>query len=278
MSANLDPPTDLMCLEYLCSHPTGARVKDLTSYVRLTHSPILKRMRRLTEVGFVKYEEIPHRNPGMPATFVYYPTSGWDLEAVRKTLASTQLGRSALVRVTESKSITDIDKGDTDFSRKISCIRPSSRQEHIQLAKLAVEIGSLTMILGSELTGRPRQTIHSQLKRLADIGVLCREKQELENGSKEFVYFLASDLKSSDVLSYPCTLTNSRVSDMNPDPCKAVAAHSVSQLTIPLMQDEATQVSPADLSKLMSLFDHTWPEDWKAIWFSALKKIVGDSK
>jgi hypothetical protein len=278
---------DLKCLEFICLNGNqGVRVRDLTDYVSLTYNPVLNRMKRLADRKFVSVKIIPHLNPGMPSGLIYYAVPALDLHVVQKAMehSSICLLRSNMSDSSSDKSANGLAKEKTDFAKRIEDVRPSSRQAHLQLVRLAVEHGSLTMIVGAKLTSRRTQTVHSQLVRLAGIHILDREKQKLENGSTEFVYVLSADLDPADVLSYPFDEMDgsSAVIDTTtfltlPHHHQSLPTHSDIQMSLFPWSDKAS-ITPAELHKLMASFDPTWPDEWKATWFAGLKRIIGHNE
>jgi predicted transcriptional regulator len=290
---------NLKCLEHITNQgKDGSLSKDLSKHVNLTRSPILKRMKQLVDAGLISNEAVPHRNSKMPSTFVYYPAVGLSLEAVQIALRrvkppvprhkkSAEKGELSDLSFDPSMDeqclLVDVQSSISLFASRISKIRVSVRSEHLQLLRFIANHGDLTMIAASEMTGKQRQTVNSQLQRLVKLGILYREKQMLDRGVKEFVYKLLSDITLSDVMSYPFSGADlfASAAEMMLQPTSAFHVPQVFSMSENPQTAANTQGVPfsyQDLAKMMPPFDPDWPDDWKATWFAAFRKIIGDEK
>jgi predicted transcriptional regulator len=278
---------NLQCLEYVCSNDQGSLIKELSQHVGLSRGAVLKRMQTLTEQGLVTRQEIAHANPKMPSTFVYRSIPELNLEAIQLQLRQVSPIASRRPRGSE---LIDLDQASIElpsseclllkesvFRTKIEKIRSSMRSGYFQLVEWAVEYDGLTMISASELSGKQRQTVHAQLKRLADLGILDRKYQDFPDGHKEYVYRLSSAISPSEVSSYGLSYHDKHMPDQIAEKQPVNLPYLVENtmindnLQIPA---SAQTVSAQELAKLMSMFDPSWNDDWKSIWFAAVKKIV----
>jgi predicted transcriptional regulator len=239
------------------------RIRHVQDKFSVSYSRAKRALDKLEAEKLVTHREIPHRNPGMPGTYVY---SALDT-LCEQSDAVIDLLNQAKVKVTPLPKTLAMGSVESILIHRLQKIRPSSRADHFNLVRLIARSGQLTMNdLASEIGLRP-QNVHSRLQRLIGLKILSRSKE----GAQEFCYHLAPDITRDAVEAFATSIET-----VTP-PIQEVSAEMKSKSTSP-RHEASSKGEGLDLATILAEklpdFDPSWPLEVQQRWLASLERIA----
>jgi len=242
----------------MAAQPSGIRASEAASILGLSRSAA----RTWLEKKDLIRKEIPHKNPRMPPTYIYHLQGNISIEDLRRSLETSSL---------ETLENSALEKPPFDPHLALFSLKPSSREEHLKVLSLVEKRGTASLNQVTEgLSGSRKQTIHSRLERLRNLGFLEREKRQ-GVGTQEFFYFLSPNVSLNEINSL-------RSSYGDPDSLKSLSTADKAEVhnltnSLPETSDPYAVLAKQLVQKLPE-FDPTWSDDFKKAWFSSYEQLV----
>jgi predicted transcriptional regulator len=239
------------------------RIRRIQSDLSASYSRIKRVLDKLEAEDLVTHREIPHRNPGMPGTYVYATREELreHSKAILDLLEQARLDAQTVVSDTPA-----IQASDTNLAQRLQKIRPSSRTDHFKLVRLIAQSGPLTMNDLASTTGLRPQNVHSRLRRLVQLKVLVRIKE----AAQEFNYHLARDITKDAVEAFGANIEPVR------PPIQEVSTEMTRKPTS-FHHEVSEQSKSFDLAKTlaekMPSFDASWSPEVQEKWFASIESI-----
>jgi predicted transcriptional regulator len=295
-SADIDDIDLLLLLD--ASKPSGTTAKQSEETTGRSRAVLLPRLKKLAEKGLCIRKEIPHRNPGMPPTYVYELSPNifaGDIQKVRQKLISLSQGNTQNFETIEIDELENKNDTRLPFSQStlstieaLNQIRAANRQSHLLLLKLIIDNGQITISQVVKRTERKVQTVHLQIEKLRKLGFLERFKRS-DGGTKEFIYFISSQVKKEELASYIASELPRDDTQIKADTSAPLTTKDEVKAEITEMLNQTASTSSNQPSKNTSDdsvvwarlllekfpdFDPSWSEDVQTKWFEAFDRLM----
>ncbi|WP_348254085.1 helix-turn-helix domain-containing protein [Leptolyngbya sp. AS-A5] len=267
--------------------PNGISTKNLSELTGLSRSTIgEKANKKLSEERrFLTVREIPNSNSKIPAAKVYSSSGNVteeELQYIVQLAQENQTYSSSLTTLSTSREQEPTTHQDLDNARSVAeaiqRIKSGYRQPHLRLLAEVVRLEEVSTNQLIALTGQSKQTTHSRLEKLREVGILDRQRRNTGNAS-EYVYFLAPGISSAGVLEI---LRNENLDSFEfTSPSDNLDKQTeVKEMASPSSQptNEVSgkfQSSRFDkLAERLPEFDPTWSDDLKQKWFTWYDRLL----
>lgn len=243
-----------------------ASIKQTAQGIGRSNSATNKRLSSLEARQIVqRFEEeplLPHLRP----RYLYQLSFQLTQEEIAhlEGIVASSVKATVLPQAKEADLASQVQ--DKPLVELIGEIGPLHRLNYLKLLTMIDEAGEATMQGLADKSGELRQTIHSRLDRWLKLCVVRRERR-IANGNSEFVYYLAPNIKGSEIRELVKiydekqaggVMNNGPVS--KPQPSKEAA------------DDKTTQL----LAKLPD-FDPSWPAERQDRWFAIFERLALES-
>lgn len=280
------------------SKPNGTTAKQSEETTGRSRAVLLPRLKKLAEKGLCVRKEIPHRNPGMPPTYVYELSPNifaGDIQKVRQKLISLTQGNTQNFETTEIDELETENDTRSPFSQStwstseaLNQIRAANRQSHLQLLKLIIDNEQITISQVVKRTGRKVQTVHLQIEKLRKLGLIERLKRS-DGGTKEFIYFISPQVNKEELASYIASelprddtqiKADTRALSTTKDEVKAEITEMLNQTASTSSNQPSKNTSDDSVVWARLLlekfpdFDPSWSEDVQTKWFEAFDRLM----
>lgn len=248
----------------------GTGGSNLAETVQMSRSALLSRTEKLRLKGWLTRETRPHPNPGMPPTYIYYLASGISLNMIQTVLDDKLLQAQRIAHVAESQPgsvvVSWIESHDKpDIASTLAQIKTSSRRPHIELLQFIAKSGKATLAQSANAAQASRQTTHSRLEKLRELGLLQRAKPK-DSGATEFFYFLPPSISADEIDKLMSELEPPKSGSHEP-------MSSTSSKPLPNSKLPSASLSQELIRKLPE-FDPNWPDNLKERWFASYERLL----
>lgn len=238
--------------------------------VKSTTAKVIRRLKWLTQAGFIRYEEKPHRNPGMPASYIYYPTDALSVEVLEHFEQDAQ-AKEAKPDPHQSAVEEPSQLNVVSVQSALEQLRPNAIKSHVELLFNLAKNEELSMYQAAELSGSRPQTEHGRLQKLHQFGLLSRTKKLNPDGKPRIHFSIKRGISLDEIseLAHKYGISSNQSQDsstsailMHPDSSDNQQRQSAKQ--------SATEMLVARLPE----FDPSWPQEVKQSWFESYQKLI----
>ena len=268
-------PKALKALKEACS-PDGVKAAKVSEVTGLSRSATLALLEKMRGRGELTRSEIPHKNLKMPGTFIYQCSpdiSPKEIVAAEQSFASNRSPSK------EKPAVSQISPG---FDLELSAIKPANRADYVSVLLFVAQQKSVTLNqVWKALPGSGKQTHHTRLGKLIALGLIEREKRNLEGGGSQFFYFPNPKLSLPQVEALAqCSGVAIAAPESAPPPTET-PENKDSEMTQPASASkpssplQSSSISLAErLLEAFPVFNPNWSEEAQEKWLLAIERLT----
>lgn len=264
------------------------KIKDLLEVTGLAYSPTRARLQQFELRDLITRTELLSNKTGVRPTYVYHLAYNITVEAIQDALRYIFFSYNRPEVSSSSQAEAKRDDSQATHRRVMTMEQPLSTifaqlrnaSTYISLVNAVADQGSVTIndLTKMVKTGR-KGTVHSQLEKLRELGVLEREKRYGEN-QQVYFYFLAPGITKEQVKELK-EMFNTH-SDLTVTPTNSAKSSEVEKPREQTNEERRSiqytsfdlDTQKAEIDALLAqlpLFDPSWSKEVQSRWYSLLR-------